>query len=297
VDNAVSIGVGNGFRRPRPPNRACGSPAHGSPVGGFPHRDWLADTLMQKGEQQMCREKAVATCLFDAVSGAANMRSCSDEASTYVHSWSQVSAPCLTLTGTTGAILCSRRSSHASTFLPPFPRRGFAFRTSRGFHRFGIMKALTPVRLTCRAGLPAYLATPSCRSVSNHVGLPDHRLPPRQRDQRVSDFTMNEQARRSSPPNRVRSPTDRQFASGCSPPRFAATQLPSATEFVAYSGTDFHRADMAPSRAHSPPNVLIGGPVRIPPGFPLKACGNDGLVGEFGLGSKTCSIFILCGRA
>src|SRR5258706_5192217 len=25
----------------------------------------------------------------------------------------------------------------------------------------------------------------------------------------------------------------------------------------------------------SPPNVLIGGPVRIP-GFPLEACGNDG---------------------
>jgi hypothetical protein len=32
------------------------------------------------------------------------------------------------------------------------------------------------------------------------------------------------------PPNRVRSPTDRQFASGCSPPRLTATQLPSATE-------------------------------------------------------------------
>ena len=31
----VVIGVGNGFRRPRPPNRACSSPAHGSPVGGF----------------------------------------------------------------------------------------------------------------------------------------------------------------------------------------------------------------------------------------------------------------------
>jgi hypothetical protein len=26
----------------------------------------------------------------------------------------------------------------------------------------------------------------------------------------------------------------------------------------------------------SPPNVLIGGPVRNSPGFPLKACGNDG---------------------
>src|SRR5262245_60983950 len=31
-------------------------------------------------------------------------------------------------------------------------------------------------------------------------------------------------------PNRVRSPTDRQFAYGCSPPRLATTQLPSATE-------------------------------------------------------------------
>src|SRR5215470_4417747 len=31
----LPIGVGNGFRRPRPPNRACGSPAHGSPVSGF----------------------------------------------------------------------------------------------------------------------------------------------------------------------------------------------------------------------------------------------------------------------
>jgi len=32
------------------------------------------------------------------------------------------------------------------------------------------------------------------------------------------------------PPNRVRHPADRQFASGCSPPRLTTTQLPSATE-------------------------------------------------------------------
>jgi hypothetical protein len=37
----------------------------------------------------------------------------------------------------------------------------------------------------------------------------------------------------------------------------------------------------------SPPNVLIGGPVRISPGFPLKACGNDGLVGELGVEGHT----------
>jgi hypothetical protein len=27
--------------------------------------------------------------------------------------------------------------------------------------------------------------------------------------------------------------------------------------------------------ASSPPNVSIGGPVPVSPGFPLKACGND----------------------
>ena len=40
---------------------------------------------------------------------------------------------------------------------------------------------------------------------------------------------MNEQARRHTPPKRVRFTTDRQFASSCSPPRLAATQLLSAT--------------------------------------------------------------------
>jgi len=43
--------------------------------------------------------------------------------------------------------------------------------------------------------------------------LPGHRLPPRQRDQWFSNFTLESQARRSSPPNRVRYPTNRQFAS------------------------------------------------------------------------------------
>src|SRR5215510_13993221 len=32
---AIYIGVGKGSRPPRPPNRAGGSPAHGSPVGSF----------------------------------------------------------------------------------------------------------------------------------------------------------------------------------------------------------------------------------------------------------------------
>ena len=32
------------------------------------------------------------------------------------------------------------------------------------------MKALTPAPLTYGTALPAYFATPSCRSASNHVG-------------------------------------------------------------------------------------------------------------------------------
>src|SRR5207247_9407789 len=57
---------------------------------------------------------------------------------------------------------------------------------------------------------------------------------------------------------------------------------------VAYSDTDFHRADVTPSRAHSPPNVLIGGPVPVSPGFPIEACGNDGL--------RNCHYVASCGE-
>jgi hypothetical protein len=164
------------------------------------------------------------------LSSAANMHSLHPGASTHARYGPFVSAPWLTLTGTTDAWLCSRCGAHASTFLPPVPRRSFASCASHGFWPLRYHEGSD----SCTAHLP-------CRSprLPRHTflsfrlqprGLPDHRLPPRQRDQRVSNFAMNEQARRSSPPNRVRSPTDQHFASGCSPPRLAATQLPSATE-------------------------------------------------------------------
>ena len=91
---------------------------------------------------------------------------------------------------------------HTSTFLPPFPRGGFAFRTSqtgrasvrRGMHpgsrtpvslglchgflspSFGTVKALTPATVTSAPGLPACLAIPSQRSASNHVMRPGSAL-------------------------------------------------------------------------------------------------------------------------
>src|SRR3990172_9395920 len=63
-----------------------------------------------------------------------------------------------------------RRETPPSPFLPALPWSGFAFRPSRGFHRSGTTGTLTPTPLTYGAGLPAYCATPSCRSVSNHGG-------------------------------------------------------------------------------------------------------------------------------
>ena len=79
-------------------------------------------------------------------------------------------------------------------------------------------------------GLPVYLALPSDHSAPNHVMSPlDRLVSPAQRRARVSGFATRSQARRNTPPNRVRHPTDRSFASGYSPPRLTTTQLPSAT--------------------------------------------------------------------
>ena len=61
---------------------------------------------------------------------------------------------------------------HTSTFLPPFPRRGFAIRAFRGYCRYSTMKALTPVRLTLRTALPVYRTMPSDHSISNHLTYP-----------------------------------------------------------------------------------------------------------------------------
>jgi len=61
---------------------------------------------------------------------------------------------------------------HTSTFLPPFPRRGFAARASRGTCRCSTMKALTPANVTSQAGLPALRTMPSDHSASNHLTHP-----------------------------------------------------------------------------------------------------------------------------
>jgi hypothetical protein len=103
------------------------------------------------------------------------MRSLHSEASAHDQLGPFACAPGLTLTGTDGALSCSRRDSRLSTFLSPFPQNGFAPRSFSQSLRHGPMETLTAARLTPQAALPAYLATSSCRSVSNHVELPGHR--------------------------------------------------------------------------------------------------------------------------
>ena len=88
---------------------------------------------------------------------------------------------------------------------------------------------------------------------------------------------MNEQARRSTPAESSSFSYGPTFRLQLLPTPLRADAVTFGYGAVAYSGTDFHRADVAPSRAHSPPNVLIGGPVPISPGFPIGAFGNDRL--------------------
>ena len=75
------------------------------------------------------------------------------------------------------------------------------------------------------------------------------------------DFALNPQAHQDVRPNRVRNAaTDYVFASGCSPPHLAVTQLPSDTGNGHFSEEDFHLSNRACSQAH---------------GFRLKAGRND----------------------
>ena len=117
---------------------------------------------------------------------------------------------------------------------PAFPRTGFARPSSRGpctrpqryyagsdsspLAHAGEVSPFRSRTFPASRLQPRYAAR---RSRAYHLVQPIGPLGP--------DFAMNEQARHCTPPNRVRSPTGCSFASGCSPPRLAATQLPSAT--------------------------------------------------------------------
>jgi hypothetical protein len=130
---------------------------------------------------------------------------------------------------------------YLSTFLHPF--------APRALPRFlALTGALTPARGALRTLIrgnehPPYprqvslihMARPSMHSVTTHLTRPAiaYTLPAlRGRPPGLCpglDFAFGQQAHRYARPNRVCHPTDCMFASGCSPPRLAAAQLPLAT--------------------------------------------------------------------
>jgi hypothetical protein len=149
--------------------------------------------------------------------------------------------------------------SYLSTFLHPF--------APRALPRFlALTGALTPAQGALRTLIrgnehPPYPrqvslvnpAQPSMHSVTKHLTRPAIASPlPTQRDRLPGlypglDFTLNPQARRYARPNRVRYPTDCMFASGCSPPRLTATQLPLATRERASPGEGTSTPLIAPA--------------------------------------------------
>ena len=180
-----------------------------------------------------------------------------------------------TLEGESPVCLASRHShwlwfcpmlTSSSTFLHPLaPRALPRFLATTG--------ALTPVQAALRTPIRGnehrpcpeqvslvHIARPSMHSVTKHLAHPAIAFTlPDQRDRLPGihpglDFALNPQARRYARPNRVRhNPTDCMFASGCSPPRLTATQLPLTTGNGHLPDGDFHPTDRACSQAHGFP--------------------------------------------
>ena len=158
--------------------------------------------------------------------------------------------------------LCRSRGLHVSTFLPPFPRPGLCCPClSRLAPHRSYEGSVSWRARTHPPGLSASFALPSEHPAPNHdVGLDialsvtsAHRVRPHAANcsrRETLGFANMRQARRTTPPKRVRHPAGCSFASDCSPPRLTATQLSSATQAVTSCGLDFHQPDNATSRTH-----------------------------------------------
>ena len=201
----------------------------------------------------MCRKEDISYLPpMTPLSSAANMRSLHSEVSTHDRSRPCVSALCV-VPSDTGSALLSLCLSVELTYPPScLPSLGAALLSAlfAAYHRYGTMKALTPARLTYRAGLPAYLATSSCRSISNHVGCLDIASPTTPACPAIfglrpgiagsSQLPAESSSFTYGPTVRLRLlPT---------PPRGDAVTFGYGA--VASSDTDFHRANVAPSWAH-----------------------------------------------
>ena len=134
------------------------------------------------------------------------------------------------------------------------------------------MKVLTPAALTPHGGSLRLLCLVFRTSNPQPRDGPERRFRSRLNALDGScdpGFAMNEQARRTMPPKRVRHPAGCSFASSCSPPRIAATKLPSATCATTSHRMDSHLTRQHHRRTHSRESGNPGGhaarPARVAP--------------------------------
>ena len=120
------------------------------------------------------------------------------------------------------------------------------------------MKVLTPAALTPHGGSLRLLRLAFRTSRSQPREGSERRFRSRINapgGSRDPGFAKHEEARHTIPPKRIRHPAGCSFASGCSPPRIAATQLPSASCATTSHETDSHPPDKATSQTHSWPGL------------------------------------------
>ncbi len=146
------------------------------------------------------------------------------------------SASCAAVSGIPDAFCASAVVFTSPPSCPTFPRPGLCYPCLSD--RLGptasvTMRALTPADLAhTRQVSPLPLPCRPSIPTPNHIVCLDiaFTVTSAHRDRsRDPGFAELRQARHNTPPKRVRHPTGCSFASGCSPPRITATQLPSAT--------------------------------------------------------------------
>src|SRR5471032_151907 len=137
------------------------------------------------------------------------------------------SLPCLAVTALPGLSCSIPNLSHPASCLPSLETSFPAPSTARS--GLGSTKALTPDDLTqtARSLRLRRLAVPTFRPQPRDPPNCRFEYQPPSAPEVVPGFAIHEQARHKTPPKQVRHPTDCRFTSGCSPPRLAATQLPS----------------------------------------------------------------------
>jgi hypothetical protein len=220
-------------RAPLPPNRTGGSPASGSPVGGFTsaRTDGSGRRLWRRRAAQAQPRRSYCPPWTPHIEGRQH------PVRPYRRFHPRPAAS--NLSGLLSPFGHLRRAlfrlpvRHESTFLSPF--------APRPLRRFlATMETPTPRQISA-SGEVSLLHALTLRdpSASTHLTLPTTAFARYPSAWQVSSkglgFATGWQARRRVRPNRVRPPADGSFTVGCSPPRLAATQFPLVTGRRAYA--------------------------------------------------------------